>query len=82
MVGLKKSHAGVIVILQYASSSLKLLPQNPDRLPVDHTAKVMAGLERILNAHQMTVVSNASRPVLLLLAIAETSHRVKRCKIL
>lgn len=55
-------------MLQYGSSPLKLFPDDPDCLPVDYTAQVMAGLERVLDADQMAVVSVASRPVLLLLA--------------
>ena len=47
---------------------LHLLPEDPGRLPVDHTAQIMADLERILDAHQMAVVPKASRPALLLLA--------------
>jgi hypothetical protein len=68
IVGFKKSHARVIVVLQYGSSSLKLLPDDAYCLPVNYTAQVMAGLEGILDAHQMTVISNTSCPALLLLA--------------
>lgn len=55
-------------MLQYGSSPLKLLPDDPDCLSVDYASQVMAGLERVLDADQMAVVSDASRPVLLLLA--------------
>ena len=68
IVGLEKSRARGIVVLQYGGSLLELLPDDPDRLPVDYTAQVVASLERILNAHQMAVVSDTGCPVLLLLA--------------
>lgn len=71
VVGLKKSVARIVVMLQYVGGSLKLLPDDPDRLPVDYTTQVMAGLERILDAHQVTVVPDMSRPVL-------TAHQVKK----
>jgi hypothetical protein len=38
LIGLEKSHAGVIVVLQHDGSSLELLPEDPDRLPVNPTA--------------------------------------------
>lgn len=67
-VGLEQSDAGVVVVLQHDGGSLHLLPEDPDRLPVNHTAEIMADLERVLDAHQMAVVPDASRPPLLLLA--------------
>ena len=37
-IGLEESHVGVIVVLQHGSSSLELFLEDPDRLPVNHTA--------------------------------------------
>jgi hypothetical protein len=38
IVRVKKYGARIIAVLQYVGSSLELLPDDPDCLPVNHTA--------------------------------------------
>lgn len=68
-VRLKKSYAGVWVVLQYICSPLEFLPQYFNAVLVHNTTKVMGGFKWILNAYQMPIITNSPRPVFRSLAV-------------
>jgi hypothetical protein len=63
-IWLKERDTGVCIILQYIGGTLKFLSEDLDAELVNNTAKIMGGLERVLDANEMPVVSNTSCPVL------------------